>query len=252
MFQLVDSFFFISLGITFVLLFLMAFHFKNRVSTLEKKYDTLSDMCKTIVSEIGQVKNMVSNVPQMPVPRMQYNHIPVNTMMYTQSNEITDDEDVDAKDQVEYNYDDESEGSEEFDAESEDEAEEDDSESDEEEKVPSIEHAIQEIESDDTIEVHKVHLNNSMDEVLEEGVEQMIEVTKVEEVIEAIEIEIPDEEQSEAPSQAVTQDEKKVSYKKMNVQMLRTLVISKGLCTDPSKMKKQELLKMLTDYENEE
>jgi hypothetical protein len=37
----------------------------------------------------------------------------------------------------------------------------------------------------------------------------------------------------------------------MNVQMLRTMVISKGLCSDPSKMKKQELFKMLDDHENE-
>jgi hypothetical protein len=35
-------------------------------------------------------------------------------------------------------------------------------------------------------------------------------------------------------------------YKKMNLTSLRTLVISKGLCSDASKMKKNELLQLLT------
>jgi len=36
-------------------------------------------------------------------------------------------------------------------------------------------------------------------------------------------------------------------YRKMTIQNLKTLVITKGLCSDPSKMKKAELLKMLND-----
>jgi hypothetical protein len=34
-------------------------------------------------------------------------------------------------------------------------------------------------------------------------------------------------------------------YRKMNIQALKALVITKGLCSDPSKMKKTELVKML-------
>ena len=36
-------------------------------------------------------------------------------------------------------------------------------------------------------------------------------------------------------------------YRKMTIQNLKALVITKGLCSDPSKMKKTELLKMLAD-----
>ena len=38
-------------------------------------------------------------------------------------------------------------------------------------------------------------------------------------------------------------------YKRMGLTDLKKLVISKGLCTDPSKMKKPELIKMLIDGE---
>ena len=42
-----------------------------------------------------------------------------------------------------------------------------------------------------------------------------------------------------------TKENSKYIYSKMNLQTLRTTVISKGLISDPSKMKKQELLKLL-------
>ena len=38
-------------------------------------------------------------------------------------------------------------------------------------------------------------------------------------------------------------------YKRMGLTDLKKLVISKGLCSDPSKMKKSELIKMLIDGE---
>jgi len=40
-------------------------------------------------------------------------------------------------------------------------------------------------------------------------------------------------------------DSSKEIYRKMTLTALKTLVITKGLCTDPSKMKKPELIKML-------
>ena len=39
----------------------------------------------------------------------------------------------------------------------------------------------------------------------------------------------------------------KKELQKMNVQMLRTMVIREGLCTEPSKMKKLELIQMILD-----
>ena len=44
---------------------------------------------------------------------------------------------------------------------------------------------------------------------------------------------------------------RKNPYSKMNVQMLRTAVISKGLMSDPSKVKKQGLIELLMQHDME-
>jgi hypothetical protein len=46
-------------------------------------------------------------------------------------------------------------------------------------------------------------------------------------------------------SESTSADISREVYRKMNLQTLKTLVITKGLCSDPSKMKKPELLKLL-------
>jgi len=200
MYQLVDCFFFISLGITFLLLFLMAFHFKTRISSLEKKNDALADMCTTIVSKISQVKQMV--VEQKTItPNIFFRSAPNTT-----SNIIEIEE-----------------------SESESESEsEDEQEQEQEQHVELLEDAL---------------------EIVELNVEEPVELNVEEPVLEEEEVKIPEADlQSEVFSMAINQDDKN-SFKKMSVQMLRTLVISKGISTDPSKMKKPELLKMLSDSE---
>ena len=47
------------------------------------------------------------------------------------------------------------------------------------------------------------------------------------------------------PREITIQENFKDVYNKMSVQELKKNVITKGLCSDPSKMKKNELLKML-------
>ena len=249
MFQLIDSFFFISLGITFVLLFLMAFHFKNRVSALENKNNALTEICNTIVHEINQVKQIVSvSAPSTS----NYNHIPVNTMMYTQGyNEIPqyNDEGESNEDDGESSEDDESRKytpiTEEYPSHNENilNLKIESIEYSDEDTEPCTNSELKSGESEETIEVHKITLPDDNVDILEETLEDF-EVTKVDDVVH-----IEDDITSEIPS--VSTNQRQSSYKKMNVQMLRTMAISKGLCSDPSKMKKQELLKMLDDHENE-
>ena len=249
MFQLIDSFFFISLGITFVLLFLMAFHFKNRVSALENKNNALTEICNTIVHEINQVKQIVSvSAPSTS----NYNHIPVNTMMYTQGyNEIPqyNDEGESSEDDGESSEDDESRKytpiTEEYPSHNENilNLKIESIEYSDEDTEPCTNSELKSGESEETIEVHKITLPDDNVDILEETLEDF-EVTKIDDVVH-----IEDDITSEIPS--VSTNQRQSSYKKMNVQMLRTMAISKGLCSDPSKMKKQELLKMLDDHENE-
>jgi hypothetical protein len=55
-FNYIDTFFFISLGITFVLLLLLVLHFKNRLVTLEEKTDTIFEIVNNMVQELNSMK----------------------------------------------------------------------------------------------------------------------------------------------------------------------------------------------------
>ena len=57
LFNYIDTFFFISLGITFVLILLLVFHFKSLILNLEKKNDTMFEIINNIVTELNYMKN---------------------------------------------------------------------------------------------------------------------------------------------------------------------------------------------------
>jgi len=54
-FSFMETFFFISLGITFVMIIMLVYHFKQRMIMLERKHDTMFDIVNNIVK---QIKNM--------------------------------------------------------------------------------------------------------------------------------------------------------------------------------------------------
>lgn len=74
LFNFIETFFFISLGITFVLILLLVYHFKQRMSSLEEKGDTMFEIINNIVEELTSVKrellkqtfNEKSFFPSMP------------------------------------------------------------------------------------------------------------------------------------------------------------------------------------------
>lgn len=65
-FNFMETFFFISLGITFILILLLVYHFKQRLSMVEQKSDTMFDIMNNIVKEMTVIKTMV--IQQMSAP----------------------------------------------------------------------------------------------------------------------------------------------------------------------------------------
>ena len=52
LFSIIETFFFISLGITIILVALLVYHFKQRVSALEQKYESLFDIVTGVVKQL--------------------------------------------------------------------------------------------------------------------------------------------------------------------------------------------------------
>ena len=62
-FNFIESFFLLSLGITFVLIVLLVYHFKQRLGSMEQKCDTMFDIVQNLVKELKVVKSVCLEQP---------------------------------------------------------------------------------------------------------------------------------------------------------------------------------------------
>ena len=234
-FSLLESFLFLFLGISFILILLMVYHFKKRLDVIEKKNETLGDICKTIVKQIEQLKteNVIpkgESVSKQPNPASLEGFL--STMMHPNMNpEIFMGGNLNS-----YIH------------------------------VPSKlntnigEIDIVNLENAEMEDVESVETENSSHSDLEEIVEEImddekiiesdnidtIQVTKLDET----EIYTEDDLQSYTDT-SIAENYTKSTLQKMNVQMLRTIVIRDGYNTEPSKLKKQELIELILSKEDD-
>jgi len=70
-FSFMETSFFFTLGITFLLILLLVYHFKQRIITTESKQDTMFEIINNLVQEINNIKTSVAlmNRPPTPYPR---------------------------------------------------------------------------------------------------------------------------------------------------------------------------------------
>ena len=225
-FNLLETFFFISLGITFVLISLLVYHFRQRIMVLEQKNDTMFEIINNVVTEISNLRNITMNPFQQEPPYQEY----------AEKIKIIEDEHFR---QVHREED-------------EDEDEEDEDEDEEEEE--------EEDDYDDGIEVKVINVNvdsttAKIEEIADLDIEEIvqseddepkpIEDTILEDdpiIVHKIDETIPIE-------YTPTLNNSKEIYRNMTTQNLKALVITKGLSTNPSKLKKHELIQLLENSE---
>jgi hypothetical protein len=58
LFSFIEIFFFISLGVTILLIALLVYHFKQRLSSLEQKYDSLFDIVSNVVKQLRNIQTV--------------------------------------------------------------------------------------------------------------------------------------------------------------------------------------------------
>jgi hypothetical protein len=256
-----DSLIFFSLIITFALILLLVYYFKQRISALEQRSDSLFDIINTLVKQmqlmqaapqylgekstpentsIRAYENTTSYLPQHLVCS------PVSENIYLTENiylEKTEDESLD---ETESDEDDGDTNDSESDSESDYHLE---SESEQDEPLPKVE----------TTKIIHVDLpettlesipSSSMDEIESLGDDEIqipediiLDTTEIPIVVNKMEDE-------SSPLKDPSDEDKESSsdhYKKWGLPALRTLVISKGLVSDASKLKKNEILKLLSE-----
>ena len=229
MYNLLETFFFISLGITFILISLLVYHFQQRIKAVEKNSDTMFDIMNNMVREMAQVKYSVFQATQSPPMIITTNKLPSNgTELVVVSDDEDEDEDEDDEDEDEDDEDDDEDNDEDNDDDSDD----DDGHDDEDEPDKfnigdAIELDVPLLELDDLYQPQVVEENNEVEICLES--ECPIPVSDV-----------PIPMQSNDVITMKSDDVHTYSVKE-----LRELVVVQGLISDPSKLKKNELVKML-------
>jgi hypothetical protein len=234
---MLESAFFITLGISCVLLLMLIYHFKQRVTKLEKSNETTFEIMNNMVQEISSLKvTMQSMIPVRNIDNYEYpngSFEKVNVSL----NEVNNDMD---------DLTDDSSDEEETDSENEEDDNEEDSSGDEEEDEDD-----ESVQND--IKVVNVEVDETLDaDQLEEDIIENDELTNniglVEidtEKLEDIQINKLDATNTlEEPANTDIINKKEV-YKKMNVPTLKALVIEKGLASEVSKLKKNDLIQLL-------
>lgn len=238
-----ETFFFISLGITFILILLLVYHFKQRLSNLEQKSDTMLDIVNNVVKEMSVIKVLASSRPapqQHPLSMFMENQRPLNDAFSKMSmnnvevneinineNDVSEVQEIHLAEPIEIDSDEEEEEESDDEEEDDNDSEQDEDQDDDEKVVVSDdEEEEEELEQEESVKVIK-----EVEEVLEE---QPIVVNK----LEPEDVDVLSEESIEDPME---------EYKKLAPAALKALIISKGYATDVAKMKKTQLLQILEE-----
>lgn len=267
-FNFIETFFFISLGITFVLILMLIYHFKQRITTLEQKNSKMFEIVNNIVKEMN-VSTSRASAPTFACPMDYANRfVSVNTMNRMEiQEENKENEENDDSDNEE---DEENDDSENDDSENED-SEEEDSDDEDEDSDENDEAKLSKLSKEDTIIVDHLEYIKTDDDiqanfysiVSEIGEPEIIETKTITidshsdenlgelSTIEKKETAETAESENSLEIQNIkffNSDKSKHVYNKMQLQQLKALVITKGLCSDPSKIKKHDLVTMLEQY----
>jgi uncharacterized membrane protein YjfL (UPF0719 family) len=291
-FNLIETSFFVSLAITFILVFLLVYFFKQKLNVLETKYDAMLTIVGNVVKEVNILRQAIMHtsvlhnmnspasivVNTVPHQTHQYPMHTIEELIESESDSEThysEDEEDDREDKQNIHmireectmnepYElDREESDSEYESESDS-----DSEVNEELILDNLEE-YPELNRDDDIKFDATPIELDIDTTISPSLDivstleipESISHEYLEETI-AIDSEEPSvptysgpdglldityeqEELEETVEKQIPENEEKESYKKMNIHQLKSLVMAKGLASDASKMKKNELIRIL-------
>jgi hypothetical protein len=221
-FSFIETSFFISLGITFVLILLLVYHFKQRLSIAESKQDTMFEIINNLAQELSNVKGAVLSYvrPSTPYPHnaisphdaslLSDNIRAARAAAAEELNTVEEEEEEDEEEE-----DSNSESNSDYDSDC-------DSDSEHERILVSD-------EDDANVNVETIVSNN---------VGKLNIVSSDDIHIDASEIAL--QIQSSAPSLP--------NYTKMNLGALKAFVVEKGWVVDATKMKKAQLIEIIETH----
>lgn len=235
---MMDSVFYLGLIVTFVLIILLAYHFKQRVSVLEEKNHTMFEILNNVVKELNVIRmsqmqyvNMGETAGEDAIG----GNANVDNIMYETREIAESDEDYDSEEGSE------SESGSETGSESGSYTE-DDSSNVKLIQVKEEEMSVHDVPEVDTFEVTDYN-------ILADADEDKVQELKEESALKVEKIDTPLEESITQEPEDVTEDKDYSSY---TLAQLKTMVISQGISTNPSKLKKSEVIALLEENDKQQ
>jgi hypothetical protein len=241
-----------TLGALFVLLALLIYHYKRQLNKLESKYDTMFEIINSLVKEVYKCKSEISesrmdriqSVPNKTTPAYMLDHL-VAGLPFSHNN-IVNDSDSEEGSSIE--------GDDDEDDNDDDNDDDSDSESEQEPEYKQIYMAVEPEPIQEPVEEEKQEYKQifltSEPEKEPETIDVVLTELDVEEVVPMPAAKAVEEDNDDIIS--VLTSERRKPYSKMNMQELKQEVVFKGITTDISKMKKQDIVQLLRTHKQGE
>jgi hypothetical protein len=214
---------------------LLVYHFKQRITALEQKCDTMFEIINNIVKEITIIKTNTLTAPSARNPfSFDFFSKFRKTEPVISKTDESDNVTATVKNQEEEEEEEDDDDDEEEEEEEEDDEEEEEEDDEEEGKENANADANNELDLDEEQEPTKILVLDDEPNTIKTI---SIDSEKVDDA--NIEMFVQKTENS------VKADTSKETYQKMSLAALKSLVTSKGLSSDPNKLKKPELIKLL-------
>lgn len=217
-FNFMETTFVISLGITFVLVLLLIYHFKQRLSIAENKQDTMFEIVNNLAQELNNIKMSLSNAVMSPAP------YPFSNVQNEEQN-LTE-VDLQASDLNDFSLMVQEENAESDEETSDDEASDISDSEDEDDKIVVS-------EDEDEISVEDIGPEEKKEELTVDKPKE-----EIEESLEKEKTDVKEEQELEASEP---------NFSKMNLGALKTYIVEKGFVQDASKMKKSQILALIEE-----
>lgn len=241
-FNMLESLLFLTLGVSCVLLLMLIYHFKQRLTKLEQNNETMFDILNNMVCELSEIKQQ--NLPISLGPSSNYITPNTNKVYVSEDESNLNDSDSDS----------DSDSSSESETESE-------NVSINTCSLPDlIDNSNFDVSEGDDVKVVNVNIDDTLEDIStlnddledddekEDNDEKEVPITDLDvSQVEEIHIDKLNQTNNLEENDNVSQTSMNTTdvYKKMTVASLKSLVIEKGLASDSSKMKKVELLELL-------
>jgi len=249
---MLESFFILSLGITVVLVLFLVYHFKQRITVLENKCDTTFEIINNVVSELGHIRGAINHGSQTQMPDFTCSQAGMLSMNNRINVEISEDGDSDDENSEDGDSDDENSADGDSDDENSEDGDSDDENNTHEDNVGTVESTtIRIVNMDnqpelDVVDIIDDNIQNEFNDDDQPTIENLDNTNIIVDKLHNTDSHLDDVSVTSSVAEIKMNDH---IYKKMTLSALKAYVIEKGIMSDPSKMKKHEIIQAIESSE---